>query len=205
MSESVWPMLEAERRSFGEYLKTLSPADFQKPSLCTGWTVHDTLAHLVAGAKQVPPLFLAKLIAAGFNFDKFIAKDLARVTKKTDAELTAQWSTLVAKKTIPGKAMLGEIIVHREDIRRGVGSPTPAYDPKHLLFLADFNKKAGAPLKVKTRIAGLKLKATDADWSTGEGPELSGPLLSLILAMGGRRAGIDECSGPGRDALLARG
>jgi len=205
MSAPVWPMLEAERRSFGEYLKTLSPADFQKPSLCTGWTVHDTVAHLVAGAKQIPPGFVVKLAAAGFNFDKFAAKDLKRQAVKTDAELTAEWGRLVSKKTIPGKAMLGEIIVHREDIRRGVGSPTPAYDPKHLLFLADFNKNAGAPLKVKTRIAGLKLKATDADWSTGEGPELSGPLLSLILAMGGRRAGIDECSGPGRDALLARG
>ena len=204
MSESVWPMLKAERQSLGEYLKTLSPTDWQKPSDCAGWTVHDTVCHLVAGAKSIPPIFMGRLIAAGFNFDKMIAKDLKREASKSGAELIAEWGPLVSRKTFPGRAMLGETIVHREDIRRGVGSPASSYDTAHLIFLADSYKNAGPPLKVKTRIAGLKLKATDADWSTGEGPEMNGPLVSLILAMTGRQSAINECSGPGRDALLAR-
>jgi hypothetical protein len=65
-------------------------------------------------------------------------------------------------------------------------------------------KKTGAPLRAKKRIDGLKLVATDADWSTGEGPEVKGPCMSLILAMVGRTGALADCSGTGVEVLQSR-
>jgi hypothetical protein len=56
----------------------------------------------------------------------------------------------------------------------------------------------------KDRIIGLTLRATDADWSTGTGPEVSGPALALLLAMTGRPAGLAGLSGDGVGMLQSR-
>jgi hypothetical protein len=51
---------------------------------------------------------------------------------------------------------------------------------------------------------GLALYAADADWSHGTGLEVSGPILSLILAMTGREVADDELGGDGAWTLRAR-
>jgi hypothetical protein len=56
----------------------------------------------------------------------------------------------------------------------------------------------------KNRVAGLTLRASDADWSHGTGPEVSGPILSLVMAMTGRKAAIDDLSGEGVATLRSR-
>lgn len=40
-------------------------------------------------------------------------------------------------------------------------------------------------------------QATGANWSTGTGPEISGPVLSLIMAMTGREAVLGDLPGDG--------
>ncbi|WP_435855517.1 hypothetical protein [Streptomyces parvus] len=50
-------------------------------------------------------------------------------------------------------------------------------------------------------VASVRLTATDADLSIGEGPEVAGPSLSLLLAVSGRRVALDELDGPGVGAL----
>jgi uncharacterized protein (TIGR03083 family) len=97
--------------------------------------------------------------------------------------------------------MLGEVVVHGEDIRRPLGlthrSPEPA-----LLLVADAWKKSDLLIGSKSRIKGLRLTATDATWTHGDGPEVSGPLQSLVLAMTGRKQAMADLSGDGI-ALLA--
>ncbi len=56
----------------------------------------------------------------------------------------------------------------------------------------------------KQRIAGLTLRSADTDWSTGSGPEVAGPQLSLVLAMTGRSAALADLSGDGLDTLRSR-
>jgi len=56
----------------------------------------------------------------------------------------------------------------------------------------------------KRRIAGLHLVASDADWTHGEGPEVTGPLTSLILAMSGRTGALGDLDGPGVDLFTSR-
>ena len=48
----------------------------------------------------------------------------------------------------------------------------------------------------RERAAGVRLRATDADVTLGDGPEVTGPLVSLLLAVSGRSAARD-LAGPG--------
>ena len=68
---------------------------------------------------------------------------------------------------------------------------------------ADYLKKTQPLIGAKKRIAGLHLEATDAAWSTGTGPGVTGPAASLILAMAGRRAGTEDLTDAGVDQLRA--
>lgn len=56
------------------------------------------------------------------------------------------------------------------------------------------------------RARGLRLVATDLDWSHGTGPEVrgTGEVLLLLLIMAGRQDALAELDGPGRARLAAR-
>ena len=63
--------------------------------------------------------------------------------------------------------------------------------------MADFYEGSNLLIGSKRRIAGLTLRATDANWSHGTGPEVSGPVLSLVMAMTGRKQTDDDLAGDG--------
>jgi uncharacterized protein (TIGR03083 family) len=95
------------------------------------------------------------------------------------------------------------VIVHAEDIRRPLGIKH-AYPAEAVTRVADFYKGSNLLIGSKRRIDGLTLRATDADWSHGTGPEVSGPALSLVLAMTGRTAAIEDLDGDGVATLRRR-
>ena len=103
----------------------------------------------------------------------------------------------------PVMAMLGEVVVHGEDIRRPLGLPSGA-DAEAVTCCLGMFSKANVPVGGKKRIAGLRFVATDFDWSIGDGPEVTGPGSSLLLAMVGRKAGLDGLAGPGVADLRSR-
>jgi hypothetical protein len=45
----------------------------------------------------------------------------------------------------------------------------------------------------------------DTDWSAGSGPVVSGPAVSLVLAITGRTVALADLSGDGLAALRSRG
>ena len=70
--------------------------------------------------------------------------------------------------------------------------------------MADFYQGSNLLIGSKRRIAGLTLRATDAEWSHGTGPEVSGPILSLVMAMTGRKVAADDLTGEGVATLRSR-
>jgi hypothetical protein len=96
-------------------------------------------------------------------------------------------SVLTSVKHPPGPTVtwLGETIVHSEDIRRALGI-THAYPVDAVVAVAGFYQGSNLLIGSKNRIAGLALRATDAGWSHGTGPEVKGPVLSHDRAHGGR-------------------
>ena len=93
--------------------------------------------------------------------------------------------------------------MHGEDIRRPLGI-AHSYDADGLRIVADFFKGSNLIIGAKKRITGLTLKATDSDWTTGSGPLVEGPLLSLVMSMKGRKPAYDDLSGDGVATLRAR-
>ena len=51
---------------------------------------------------------------------------------------------------------------------------------------------------------GLRLNASDTEWSHGSGPEVSGPMLSLLMAMTGRKPVLQDLAGDGVATLRER-
>jgi uncharacterized protein (TIGR03083 family) len=202
----LMPMVHAERKSLGEFLDTLTPAQWSAPTWCDQWNLRELVAHLTAAGNITAGHFLAGLAKAGFNFDKFVDGDLRNYSTGTPAEVKARYDAIItSNRKPPGPAYvaLGEVMVHGEDIRRSQGA-RGEHPAAHLVTLAEAYKKAPAPLRAKKRVAGLKLQATDVDWATGDGPEVKGPCMSLILAMVGRTGALADCDGAGVETLRAR-
>jgi uncharacterized protein (TIGR03083 family) len=203
---SPWPTIHAERESLATDLAPLNDEQWSTPSLCPDWSVRDVLGHMTATAKMTTPKFFVKLARSGFRFHNMSATEVARETAGAPADTLAEFrSQLPATTSPPGPidAMLGEVLVHSEDIRRPLGI-AHTYPKDAVARAAEFYQGSNLLIGAKKRIEGLKLQATDTDWSTGSGPEVSGPAISLLLAMTGRKAALDDLSGDGLATLRGR-
>jgi uncharacterized protein (TIGR03083 family) len=203
----VWGTIHAERKALATDLAALIEPQWATPSLCTNWTVRDVLAHMTATARMTPPQFVGKLAMSGFNFSKMQSKDIAAELGRSPADTLARFTTVVNSSNHPPgptDTWLGEVIVHSEDIRRALGIKHH-YPTDAAVQVANFYKNSNLLIGAKTRIAGLKLRATDTSWFQGDGPEVSGPIVSLVMAMTGRKAAMDDLTGEGVVTLRSRG
>jgi uncharacterized protein (TIGR03083 family) len=205
-SKEIWQHIHTERADLAVTLASLTKEQWEAPSWCEGWSVHETVGHVVAAAEQTPFNFFRELIAAGFKFNVFTERGARKMALVRPDELVRRLrdrTTTTNHPPAPVMAMLGEIVVHGDDIRRPLGlvhqSPQAA-----LVALADSWKDSNLLIESKRRIAGLTLRATDATWSHGTGPQVTGPLQSLILAMTGRKDSHQDLSGEGLTILADR-
>jgi hypothetical protein len=73
-----------------------------------------------------------------------------------------------------------------------------------VILCLNFFKGSNLIIGAKKRVSGLALKTTDASWANGTGPEVSGPAVSMLLAMCGREAALGDLSGDGVATLRGR-
>jgi uncharacterized protein (TIGR03083 family) len=205
-AQDPWSLIHAERSALLADARTVTPEQWQTPSLCPDWTVRQVFAHQTATARMTPARFLTQLAKAGFKFHVMSAKDIASFDSLSTEELLATFEGLADATTSPPgptEAMVGEAVVHGEDFRRPLGLHRD-YPIETLTRAADFYQSSNLLIGAKKRVGGLTLTATDADWTRGSGPEVRGPLLSLVLAITGRRDALNDLSGDGLDTLRAR-
>jgi uncharacterized protein (TIGR03083 family) len=161
---------------------------------------------MTATARITPASFFPKLLSSGFSLTRMQTKDIAHEMGAAPADTLAGFeSVLDSEKHPPGppQTMLGETLIHSEDIRRALGIEH-SYPPEAAVAVADFYKGSNLILRTKKRITGLSLRATDAEWSHGSGPEAAGPIVSLVLAMTGRKSALDDLTGDGVEELRSR-
>jgi uncharacterized protein (TIGR03083 family) len=205
-SKETWKYIHAERTAMAETLEILSQDQWAAPSWCEGWSVRDTTGHILAAAEQTPAKFYKELISAGFRFDVFTERGAKRLSTQGTDELVRRLRdrTLTTNHPpAPVMAMLGEIIVHGQDIRRPLGLEHRAPEAA-LVAVADSWKNSNLLIGAKRRIAGLRLRATDCGWTHADGPEVAGPLQSLVLAMTGRKGAHIDLTGDGLTVLADR-
>jgi uncharacterized protein (TIGR03083 family) len=101
-----------------------------------------------------------------------------------------------------GRIALTDGMIHQQDIRRSVGIPR-TIDQERLRTALDFARFAPT-IRGAWRARGVRLVATDLDWSHGSGPEVRGSGEALLMAMAGRRAALDDLDGPGKAKFAQR-
>jgi uncharacterized protein (TIGR03083 family) len=168
--------------------------------------VQECAGHILAAAEQTPGNFYKGLISSGFKFNVFMDRDAKRLGRLETDEIVGRLrarTTTTNHPPAPVSAMLGEIVTHGQDIRGPLGL-THRPPEAAMVAVADNFKKTNVLIGSKRRIAGLGLRATDCAWAMGDGPDVSGPLLSLILAMAGRHGACDDLTGEGLGVLEGR-
>lgn len=202
----TWELIHRERSATADLLAALAPSDWERPSLCVGWSIQVMAAHIVNGAEQTPAHFLSRLAANGFRFNTTMDRDARTAGTRAPAEsverLRARTST-TNRPPATVTTMLGEIVVHSEDIRRPLGL-TGNVPPEVIAACLSMYAGANFPVGAKKRIAGLRLSASDLDWSHGSGPEVRGPGLSLLMAITGRTSAATDLDGEGAATLRER-
>ncbi len=206
---TTWKLIHDHRASMADTLAGLTPDQWAQPSLCGTWTVRQTAAHIVTGAEQTTGRFMGHMVANGFRFNKMMDVDAKKLAARPPDEIISRLrarTTTTNRPPAPVITMLGEIVVHSDDIRRPLGLPNDV-DDETLVACLEMYKGASFPMGTKKRIDGLRLVATDVEWTHGTGPEVTGKAMPLVMVMTGRAAALGDLSGDGmptlRDRMLA--
>jgi uncharacterized protein (TIGR03083 family) len=196
----------AERQDLADYVETLSSEQWQLPSLCRGWAVRDVVAH-VPGYDDLGWFgLMARFARSGFSLDRCNAALVDEGRRLDTGELVARLRAHAVPRGVTalfGSAIaLTDGVIHHQDIRRALGHPrrVPA---ERLVAALQFAPRARA-LPAPANARGLRLVATDVDWTHGDGPEVTGSGEALLVALAGRPQALAELTGPGLDVLAQR-
>ncbi len=198
----VWALVHAERAALVDDLERLDGEAWEQPSLCEGWTVHDVAAHLADTWRTTRVGFVVGLVLARFDFDRQNARGVERWRGATPHE-TLQRLRAAAPRTstppAPLDSRLVEEVVHGEDVRRPLGLHRD-YPPEVVERALRLQLRTPAAFGgAKELLTRCRLVADDVDLAVGDGPEVRGPALSLLLAVTGRP--VNDLSGPGVSRL----
>lgn len=195
-----------ERRDLVELLATLTPEQWDAPTLCERWRVRDVIAHVYSYEDLGIARVVARMVRNRFDNDRTNAMGVARFATLSDAELLARAREYIQPRGLTammgGRIALTDGMIHHQDIRRPLGlhRDIPAAGLTAALDVA----RTAPTLRSAARIRGLTLTATDLDWSTGTGPLVEGPGEALLLAIAGRKGITAELAGPGVATLADR-
>lgn len=199
-------MAAAERTDLADYLATLTREQWEEPSLCAGWRVRDVIAHAISYDDLTWPGLLKRAARAGFALgvinDLGVDEARARSTGELLDRLRAHVRPTGPVAVWGGMIALVDGLIHHQDIRRPLGHPRDI-PPERLRAVLDLALKA-PPIGAAKRAAGLRVRATDLDWSRGDGPEVEGPAEALLMTLAGRSAAFTELAGEGTKTLAAR-
>jgi uncharacterized protein (TIGR03083 family) len=205
-STDAMQLARAEREEFLALLESLTPQQWESPTLCKGWRVRDVVAHVI-GYDPLSHLQLVGWMARGLvTRGGSNAVELAHYRTTPPDELTALMRKYIVPRGITagfgGRIALTDGMIHQQDIRRSLGMlrTIPA---ERLRIALDFTLTAPRLLGA-WQARGVRLVATDLDWSHGKGAEVGGAGEALLMAMAGRAAALDDLEGPGKAKLAQR-
>lgn len=202
----TWRLVHTERAALAADLAGIDDERWRTPSLCAGLSVREVLAHMTAAASLNSVRWMAGVIRCRFDFDRQVAMRLAEQLGSSPAETLSRFERVITSTTappLPAMAMLGEVIVHGQDIRRPLGTSRD-HPTETVTQAARYYSRSDQVVVAKSRVGGLRLVATDGPFATGSGPVVSGRTLALVMAMTGRAAYCDELDGDGVAILRER-
>lgn len=203
--ERSWSAIREERARLAAELAALPPEAWSAPTLCGDWSVEDVVAHLTAGASTGRWAWLRSIAAARFDADRHNARRLAEHRGPAPADTLAGFRAVVDSRVAPTGdlwAWLGEVVVHGTDVREPLGLPG-APDPEAVEAVAAGYARRDFAVASRTVAKGLRLVADDSGFRAGDGPEVTGTTLDLVMAMAGRPSAVARLAGEGAPVLAA--
>ena len=200
--EAKWAAIAGRRRALAQLVEGRPDEDWERPSLCTEWRIRDVVAHvaLTPHSPTVGAILLAAVRARG-DFDR-VNRDMARAyAARPPAELVADLRGSADSRRKPAITtldnLLFDVLVHVQDVALPLGVECPP-PPAAAREGVERVWRMGWPFWAKRKLRGLRLEATDVDWTVGDGPVVRGPAQALLLLLTGRdAAALPALAGPG--------
>jgi len=202
----LWPLVHAERQRLHDQTRALTEEQWRKPALVGSWTVEQTIAHLAAGAEQSFAAWMRSVLSARFDFELHKQRGvMTRIGATPDETLTRFRRAIENRRRAAGPVMasLGEVLIHGEEIRRPLGIAAEVPSRTAAVALRWFARHDFTEYS-RSRAEGLRL-VPEGEPVIGEGAEVRGHALALLLALSGRPVSPGELSGPGAAVLIGRG
>jgi uncharacterized protein (TIGR03083 family) len=198
--------IAAERRTLADVLAALPAERWDEPTLCEGWRVRETVAHITMAFRYSVPRFVLGMIKARGRFNR-----MADQAARADADaLTAEQLVASLRAGVdhpwkpPGGGYVGALshdLIHGLDIT--VGLDLDRRPPPERVGLVLGSLKPGQLKFFGVDLSGVELRATDLDWSYGTGDPVSGRAQDLLLAACGRRLPPGRLAGVAADRFSA--
>ena len=212
--DELWAAIDVQRLRTTDLLETLGPGEWTRPSLCEGWTVRDVAAHLTLQQLTLGSALVGALGHPGSLNHVIHASARARATLPPDQLIAAIRGMVGSRRHNVGVTPLEtliDIVVHGQDIALPTSRvlevpPDVAATAAARVWDGQLSRWGRAKATVFRRLPydGHRLAATDVDWSVGDGPEIRGPVLMLLLLLTGRAVAISHLDGEGTTDLVER-
>jgi uncharacterized protein (TIGR03083 family) len=203
---TLMAMAREERADFLALLTTLSPQQWDAPTLCSEWRARDVVAHVLSYEELGKRGLATRFVKGRFILDRINDVGVGEYNTRSPAELLELLGDHLEPRGLSagfgGMIALVDGLIHQQDIRRPLGMPRDIPAPR--LQRALKAALVAPPIGAFWRARGLRLVATDLGWTTGSGPEIRGTGEALIMAIAGRRSAVSELTGPGQVKLAAR-
>jgi uncharacterized protein (TIGR03083 family) len=207
--EETWRVITEQRLGVARLLEGLSDDEWEQPSLCAGWRVRDVAAHVsLVALPPSPGTLLVDFIRVRGNFHRLNTMASLRRAERAPEQLIADLRQHAGSRKIPlvsnQRNLLFDVLVHAQDIAIPLGIDLPMPVPAAAVG-ASRVWSMGWPFWARRRLRGLRIVATDIDWSAGAGAELRAPIRMLLLLLTGRTTtALPHLSGPGVQTIIER-
>ena len=208
--EETWQVVRQQRLAIADLLDGLTTQQWESRSLCTDWRIRDVAAHvLLVGEPPSPGSLLADAVHARGNFHRVNTLAARRRAHRSPRQLVVDLREHAGSRKVPVvsnyRNVLFDVMVHAQDIAIPLGLDLPMPPPAGAAA-ATRVWTMGWPFWAKRRLRGVRLTATDVDWSAGSGADVRGPIRAILLLLTGRTAAATAMlTGAGADRLGANG
>ena len=171
-----------------DLLASAPAATWNAPSLCEKWQVRHVIAHVTMPARLTPEQFGAEMAAAGGDFTVLSDTVAARHASLPEADqVDALRSQVLHEWQPPGGGVAGALshaVIHSLDVTIALDRPAVAPNEAVVAVLDQLAAANGAWFGVD--LTGVRLEATNADWSWGNGEAVRADGGQLVALLTGR-------------------
>ena len=155
--------------------------------------MRDVIGHMCVGYTTPMPAMIAKVARRGFNVPRASREEsIAFASARTPEQILGVFDRIqrqnvrlgIAKVIKPSEGLVDHFI-HHQDVRRPLNHPR-TMPADRLRAALQVTPGLGGFVRARQRVRGLRLVATDIDWSHGTGPEVIGTGEVILLVASGR-------------------